>query len=270
MCSTGAALAEAWIPPAGSTSSQTPATSPDCSTSRPTSSATPTAASYVCWPRRFGPRASGRSPSSSRPRSPSCAAIRRSRSSSPGSAGHIGAGQALTEEEFLHGFLRGWGLDLAPPQTLTARARRAVRSSMTERPPWEAELPLDRIAATGIPALAVRGAWDALDPVGARPRRRGVRGGRRGARRTARRRGGGLPRSGPPAAAPGQALQRPGGGVLALGVRAGLSARSTPPARTPGPTRRRSPPARAHGCRTGASRRRPRSRSTTRRRWSLP
>ncbi len=80
-------------------------------------------------------------------------------------SGHIGAGQALTEEEFLHGFLRGWGLDLAPPQTLTARARRAVRSSMTERPPWEAELPLDRIAATGIPALAVRGAWDALDPV---------------------------------------------------------------------------------------------------------
>jgi pimeloyl-ACP methyl ester carboxylesterase len=80
-------------------------------------------------------------------------------------SGHIGAGQALTEEEFLHGFLRAWGLDPAPPQTLTARARRAVRSSMTERPPWEAELPLDRVAATGIPTLAVRGAWDALHPV---------------------------------------------------------------------------------------------------------
>jgi pimeloyl-ACP methyl ester carboxylesterase len=79
-------------------------------------------------------------------------------------AGHIDTGRALTEEEFLHGFLCAWGLDLDPPQTLTARARRAVRSSMTERPPWEAQVPIDRLAATGIPVLAARGAWDAVDP----------------------------------------------------------------------------------------------------------
>src|SRR5207344_404871 len=51
---------------------------------------------------------------------------------------HIEASQALTEQEFLHGFLRARGLGRAPPQTLAARATRAVRSSMTERPPWEA------------------------------------------------------------------------------------------------------------------------------------
>ena len=77
-------------------------------------------------------------------------------------AAHLGAGGALTEEDYLHGFLSAWGLDLSPPLTLTARARRAVRSSMTERPPWEAEVPVDRLAAAGIPVLAVRGAWDAL------------------------------------------------------------------------------------------------------------
>jgi len=79
-------------------------------------------------------------------------------------ARHIETGQALTEEEFLHGFLRAWGLDVPPPETLTARARRAVRSSMTERPPWEAEVAIDRLEAAGIPVLAARGAWYAVAP----------------------------------------------------------------------------------------------------------
>jgi pimeloyl-ACP methyl ester carboxylesterase len=79
-------------------------------------------------------------------------------------SGHLETAGALTEEEFLHGFLCAWGLDLSPPQTLTARARRAVRSSMAERPPWEAEVPLDRLATAAIPVLAVRGAWDAQAP----------------------------------------------------------------------------------------------------------
>lgn len=77
---------------------------------------------------------------------------------------HFDAGQGLTEEAFLDGFLRAWGFEKLTPRTLSPRARRGVRSSMTERPPWEAEIPLDRIAAERRPVLVVRGAWDEVEP----------------------------------------------------------------------------------------------------------
>jgi pimeloyl-ACP methyl ester carboxylesterase len=77
---------------------------------------------------------------------------------------HFDSGQALSEEDFLDGFLRAWGFERPPPRTLAARARRGVRASMTERPPWEAEVPLDRLSAAGIPALVLRGAWDEVEP----------------------------------------------------------------------------------------------------------
>ena len=79
-------------------------------------------------------------------------------------AHHVETAQSLTEEAFLHGFLDAWGLDLGPPQTLGARTRRGVRSTMTERPPWEAEVPLDVLAAARAPLLVVRGAWDTVAP----------------------------------------------------------------------------------------------------------
>jgi pimeloyl-ACP methyl ester carboxylesterase len=77
---------------------------------------------------------------------------------------HFAEGQALSEEAFLDGFLRAWGFEQLPPRTLAPRARRGVRSSMTERPPWDAEVPLDRLAAAGLPVLVARGAWDETDP----------------------------------------------------------------------------------------------------------
>ena len=77
---------------------------------------------------------------------------------------HFAAGQALTEEAFLDGFLRAWGFEELPPRTLAPRARRGVRSSMSERMPWEAEIPLDRLAEAGLPVLVARGAWDAVEP----------------------------------------------------------------------------------------------------------
>jgi pimeloyl-ACP methyl ester carboxylesterase len=73
----------------------------------------------------------------------------------------------MSEEEFLMAFLRSWGLQPAPLPRLNAAARRSVRASMTERPPWEAELPLDALRATGVPVLVVRGGWDAA-PTAAR------------------------------------------------------------------------------------------------------
>jgi pimeloyl-ACP methyl ester carboxylesterase len=77
---------------------------------------------------------------------------------------HFDSAQALSEEAFLEGFLRAWGFERLPPRTLAARARRGVRSSMTERSPWEADVPLDRLAAARIPTLVVRGAWDEAEP----------------------------------------------------------------------------------------------------------
>ena len=77
---------------------------------------------------------------------------------------HFAAGQRLDEEAFLDGFLRAWGFDRLAPRTLAARARRGVRSSMTERMPWEAAIPLDRLAAAGVPVMVARGAWDAVEP----------------------------------------------------------------------------------------------------------
>ena len=100
------------------------ATSPGSSTSRPTSSGTPTAASSACWRRRSGPRASGRSRSSSRRRSPSSAAIRRSRRSSPGSPATSRPARR-SEEGFLDGFLRAWGVEHRPtPDARRPAARR--------------------------------------------------------------------------------------------------------------------------------------------------
>jgi pimeloyl-ACP methyl ester carboxylesterase len=77
---------------------------------------------------------------------------------------HFAERQALSEEAFLDGFLRAWGFEQLPPRRLASRARRGVRSSMTERPPWEAEVPFDRLAAAGLPVLVARGAWDETDP----------------------------------------------------------------------------------------------------------
>ncbi len=77
---------------------------------------------------------------------------------------HYAEGQALSEEAFLDGFLRAWGFEQLAPGRLAPRARRGVRSSMTERWPWEAQVPLDRLAVAGMPVLVARGAWDEAEP----------------------------------------------------------------------------------------------------------
>jgi pimeloyl-ACP methyl ester carboxylesterase len=77
---------------------------------------------------------------------------------------HFAEGDGLSEEAFLDGFLRAWGFEQLAPRTLAPRARRGVRSSMTERMPWEAKIPLDRLATAGLPVLVARGAWDEVEP----------------------------------------------------------------------------------------------------------
>jgi pimeloyl-ACP methyl ester carboxylesterase len=61
------------------------------------------------------------------------------------------------------GFLRAFGF--APRDVeLKPAALAAARASMGERPPWEADLPLDELAAAPFPKLVVRGDWRTAPP----------------------------------------------------------------------------------------------------------
>ncbi|MEP6641285.1 MAG: alpha/beta hydrolase [Gaiellales bacterium] len=75
---------------------------------------------------------------------------------------HVDASGGISEEEYLRGFLRSWGLQLGPRPTLNDVARRSVRRSMDERPPAEARVPLGELARAPFPVLVVRGGWDAV------------------------------------------------------------------------------------------------------------
>jgi pimeloyl-ACP methyl ester carboxylesterase len=76
-------------------------------------------------------------------------------------------GTEVSPEVFMRTFYAAAGGDEVDVPRLGRAARAAVRASMTERPPWEAELPLADLAAADVPVLVVRGSWERL-PVGAR------------------------------------------------------------------------------------------------------
>lgn len=61
-------------------------------------------------------------------------------------------------EAFLHAFLRAVGSDFEPPSPLPPALERGAWLLMNERGPWEAEIPLARLAALGVPTLVVSGA----------------------------------------------------------------------------------------------------------------
>jgi pimeloyl-ACP methyl ester carboxylesterase len=56
-------------------------------------------------------------------------------------------------------FLGAFGFS-GEPRDLSELELAAARASLGERPPGEAEIPLDAIAASGLPVLVARGAWD--------------------------------------------------------------------------------------------------------------
>jgi pimeloyl-ACP methyl ester carboxylesterase len=60
--------------------------------------------------------------------------------------------------EYRAAFLRGFGF---PTQAtpLEGEALAAARASMTERPPWEAKIPLDELSRAGLRVLLVQGDW---------------------------------------------------------------------------------------------------------------
>jgi pimeloyl-ACP methyl ester carboxylesterase len=81
-----------------------------------------------------------------------------------GIADHVDPGDDMTEEEYLRRFLGSWGFDRRPGPTLNDVARRAVRRSMEERSPAEADIPLAELARAPFPVLVARGGWDAVPP----------------------------------------------------------------------------------------------------------
>jgi pimeloyl-ACP methyl ester carboxylesterase len=59
---------------------------------------------------------------------------------------------------FAAGFLALVGSNAQLPDELPPEQEQIVRATMAERPPWEAEIPLDELAATSFPKLVVSGA----------------------------------------------------------------------------------------------------------------
>ena len=89
-------------------------------------------------------------------------------------------------EDYLRGFLPLVGSPFEVPDELPRALEQGTRAAMVERPPWEAEIPLDELAAAPFRKLVVSGghnaALDAVCDVLERAARRRARGrGRRGA-----------------------------------------------------------------------------------------
>jgi pimeloyl-ACP methyl ester carboxylesterase len=61
-------------------------------------------------------------------------------------------------EEYLRGFLALVGTDATFPDQLPPSLAQGARAAMAERPPWEAQIPLDELAAMPFPKLVVSGA----------------------------------------------------------------------------------------------------------------
>jgi pimeloyl-ACP methyl ester carboxylesterase len=71
--------------------------------------------------------------------------------------------EATDPEDYRARFLHAFGFS-AGNERLKPTALAAARSSWLERPPWEATVPFDDIAAAAFPKLVVRGAWDEAPP----------------------------------------------------------------------------------------------------------
>jgi pimeloyl-ACP methyl ester carboxylesterase len=67
--------------------------------------------------------------------------------------------EAQDADEYRARFLEGFGFP-APKERLEGRALEAAVSSWQDRPPSEAEIPLEELARAAFPRLVVRGGWE--------------------------------------------------------------------------------------------------------------
>jgi pimeloyl-ACP methyl ester carboxylesterase len=76
--------------------------------------------------------------------------------------------EASDPQDYRARFLHAFGFRVGK-ERLKTTALAAAESSWLERPPWEAAIPFDELAAANFPKLVVRGVWDAA-PTEARER----------------------------------------------------------------------------------------------------
>jgi pimeloyl-ACP methyl ester carboxylesterase len=67
------------------------------------------------------------------------------------------ARDSIPPADFLRLFRGGTGSSRATPEELPEELLRGAELAMEERPPWEADVPLDVLAAAGFPVLAISG-----------------------------------------------------------------------------------------------------------------
>jgi pimeloyl-ACP methyl ester carboxylesterase len=67
------------------------------------------------------------------------------------------ARDSIAPADFLRFFRSGTGSSRSTPAELPAELLRGAELAMAERPSWEADVPLDSLAAAGLPVLAVSG-----------------------------------------------------------------------------------------------------------------
>lgn len=74
--------------------------------------------------------------------------------------GNVNSAAATAQDpsEYRAAFLRGFGFP-AQPTALEGKSLAAAGASMTERPPWEADIPLDELGHAGLRVLLVQGDW---------------------------------------------------------------------------------------------------------------
>jgi pimeloyl-ACP methyl ester carboxylesterase len=67
------------------------------------------------------------------------------------------AREAIAPADFLRLFRSGTGSSRATPQALPEELLRGAELAMAERPPWEADVPLEALAGAGFPVLVISG-----------------------------------------------------------------------------------------------------------------
>jgi pimeloyl-ACP methyl ester carboxylesterase len=61
-------------------------------------------------------------------------------------------------------FVEAWGLPRPGAEALASRDARSLAASAGERGPWEAQIPLETLAAARLPILVVSGGWEEMPP----------------------------------------------------------------------------------------------------------
>lgn len=66
----------------------------------------------------------------------------------------------ITPEEFIRGFRATLGIEPHDPGDLSDTDRTGILGTLSEPPPWQAQVSLDRLATTTMPKLVVSGNWN--------------------------------------------------------------------------------------------------------------